>query len=194
MNIFALDRDPRIAAEMMCDQHVVKMIIESVQMFSAVIDMNYNDSYKDASNTPPSHSLGLFGYPKSVRKHPCTLWVAKSRGNYKWLIKHTRAMCLEYSKRYNRSHKSEGLVMIAEAQMKYLDFEQEQKTEFVQAMPDDVKKKDPIQGYRNFYNLYKFAFARWQKTRPAPEWFVGGPLYFVSLENSWVFNEHATYQ
>ena len=194
MNIFALDRNPRIAAEMMCDQHIVKMIVESIQMLSAVIDMNYKDRYKGADSSPPSQTLGLYGYPKSVCKHPCTLWLAESRGNYKWLIKHTRAMCLEYSKRYNKSHASEGLVMVCEAQEKYLDFLYHRKTEFVQAMPDQAKKKDPIKGYRNFYNLYKFAFARWQKTRPAPDWYVGGPLYFVSLENSWVFNEHATYQ
>ena len=194
MNIFALDRNPRIAAEMMCDQHIVKMIVESIQMLSAVIDMNYKDRYKGADSSPPSQTLGLYGYPKSVCKHPCTLWLAESRGNYKWLIKHTRAMCLEYSKRYNKSHASEGLVMVCEAQEQYLDFLYHRKTEFVQAMPDQAKKKDPIKGYRNFYNLYKFAFARWQKTRPAPDWYVGGPLYFVSLENSWVFNEHATYQ
>ena len=190
MNIFALDRDPKIAAEMLCDQHIVKMIIESIQMFSAVIDMNYKDDCRGA-DSPPSQTLGLYNYPKSVRKHPCTLWLASSRGNYKWLIKHTRAMCLEYTKRYNKSHKSEGLVMVCEAQEKYLDFLYQRKTEFVQAMPDQAKKKDPVQGYRNFYNLYKFAFARWQKTRPAPEWFTNGPLYFVSLENKWIYEEYA---
>ena len=34
MNIFYLDRDPKIAAQMMCDKHVVKMILESAQMLS----------------------------------------------------------------------------------------------------------------------------------------------------------------
>mgnify|MGYP006111384259 CR=1 FL=1 len=36
MNIFCLDKDPVKAAEMMCDKHVVKMIIESCQILSAV--------------------------------------------------------------------------------------------------------------------------------------------------------------
>ena len=40
MNIFVLDRDPVKAAQMMCDKHIVKMIIESFQMFSSVIDTN----------------------------------------------------------------------------------------------------------------------------------------------------------
>ena len=32
MNIFYLDRDPVKAAQMSCDKHVVKMILESAQM------------------------------------------------------------------------------------------------------------------------------------------------------------------
>ena len=32
MNIFYLDRDPVVAAQMMCDKHVIKMILESDQM------------------------------------------------------------------------------------------------------------------------------------------------------------------
>ena len=32
MNIFYLDRDPKIAAQLACDKHVVKMILESAQM------------------------------------------------------------------------------------------------------------------------------------------------------------------
>ena len=32
MNIFYLHRDPIVAAEMSCDKHVVKMILESAQL------------------------------------------------------------------------------------------------------------------------------------------------------------------
>ena len=34
MNIFILDRDPITAAQLQCDKHVVKMIVESAQMLS----------------------------------------------------------------------------------------------------------------------------------------------------------------
>lgn len=34
MNIFVLDEQPEIAAQMMCDKHVVKMIVESCQLLS----------------------------------------------------------------------------------------------------------------------------------------------------------------
>ena len=36
MNIFILDEDPHVAAQMLCDKHVPKMIIESAQMLSTV--------------------------------------------------------------------------------------------------------------------------------------------------------------
>ena len=36
MNIFYLDRDPRRAAEMMHDKHVVKMVLETAQILSTV--------------------------------------------------------------------------------------------------------------------------------------------------------------
>ena len=34
MNIFVLDTDPVTAAQLQCDKHVVKMIVESAQMLS----------------------------------------------------------------------------------------------------------------------------------------------------------------
>ena len=34
MNIFILHEDPVVAAQMLCDRHVPKMIVESAQMLS----------------------------------------------------------------------------------------------------------------------------------------------------------------
>ena len=34
MNIFHLDKDPKICAEYHCDKHIVKMILETAQMLS----------------------------------------------------------------------------------------------------------------------------------------------------------------
>ena len=36
MNLFILDKDPVKAAQLQCDKHVVKMIVESAQMLSTV--------------------------------------------------------------------------------------------------------------------------------------------------------------
>ena len=36
MNVFVLDDDPVVAAQLQCDKHVVKMIVESAQMLSTI--------------------------------------------------------------------------------------------------------------------------------------------------------------
>ena len=45
MNIFYLDRDTVVAALMMCDKHVVKMILESAQMLSTAHRVLDGDDY-----------------------------------------------------------------------------------------------------------------------------------------------------
>ena len=47
MNIFYLDKNPKVAAQMMCDKHVVKMILESAQMLSTAHRVLDGDAYAD---------------------------------------------------------------------------------------------------------------------------------------------------
>ena len=54
MNIFYLDRDPRIAAQMMCDKHVVKMILESAQMLSTAKNITH-DNFSDPPQCMPNY-------------------------------------------------------------------------------------------------------------------------------------------
>ena len=72
MNIFVLDHSPKTSAEMMCDKHVVKMILETAQMLCTV-----------------AHNNGhVAPYKAAFKNHPCTLWVGKTRQNWDWLIEH----------------------------------------------------------------------------------------------------------
>jgi hypothetical protein len=69
VNIFVLHKHPRQAARMQCDQHVVKMTLESAQMLSTVIN-----------------ELGGEGPYKSTHvNHPCSVWARQSLGNFLWL-------------------------------------------------------------------------------------------------------------
>ena len=52
MNIFVVDKNPKIAARSLCDQHVVKMLIENCQMLSAVLDVTYCDKYRGGDGDP----------------------------------------------------------------------------------------------------------------------------------------------
>jgi len=78
MNIFFIDKDPIIAAQMLCNKHVVKMILESGQMLSG-----------------------------QWKNHPCTKWAWTSSDNYSWLLEHAKELCREYTWRYGRHHKWE---------------------------------------------------------------------------------------
>ena len=66
MNIFFLDADPKYAAQMQCDKHVVKMVLETAQMVSTAVRNQ-------------GHDVGyLLAYPK----HPMTIWVGDSGANF----------------------------------------------------------------------------------------------------------------
>jgi hypothetical protein len=77
MNIFALHPDARTSAQYHCDQHLHKMILESAQMLSTVIQQECSTF---GSSPPP----GL--YFESYPKHPCNLWLKQGTANIAWLI------------------------------------------------------------------------------------------------------------
>ena len=50
MNIFALSSDPFESAQMMCDKHVVKMIVETAQLLSTAHRVLDGESYTDKTS------------------------------------------------------------------------------------------------------------------------------------------------
>ena len=96
MNIFYLDKDPILAAEMSCDKHVCKMIIESAQMLSTAHRIIDGTEYygKTANGRKikrwkhPDKNLEASLYLASHVKHPSTIWVMQSAYNYIWLYRH----------------------------------------------------------------------------------------------------------
>lgn len=197
MNIFVLDNDPKIAAQYMCDKHINKMIIESQQILSCVLDLRYKEEHlsKNKDALRPSQQLGLPQYPKAHAKHPCTLWALASRKNFNWLLAHTRALVWEYSFRYRerngamKVHSLEGNLMIYAAQAKYLWFPAFKLTPFAQAMPDDYKQEgDAVGAYRTYYLMDK-SFAKWQKHRAEPSWYKYGRLLMLHTARGLSLNE-----
>ena len=89
MNIFYLDKDPVVAAQMMCDKHVVKMILESAQMLSTAHRVLDGDTY--------ANKVGL--YKMAHKNHPSTIWARSSIENYDWLSGHMQALMKEYTYR-----------------------------------------------------------------------------------------------
>ena len=179
MNIFVLDKDPKISAEMMCDKHVVKMIVESAQMLSTVhryLDGNEYISYskngrriKRWSHETDRADSEMKLFKSVMLNHPCTIWTRESLGNYCWLSCHALNLCYEYTSRYNREHKTEGLIkwFMKNYPKKLYGFH---LTEFPQAMPDEYKVEgNAPKAYRNYYMGEKSGFAKWTN-RLAPDW------------------------
>ena len=159
MNIFYLDRDPKIAAQMMCDKHVVKMILESAQMLSTAHRVLDGDERADRD--------GL--YKMAHKNHPSTIWGRSSLENYTWLYDHMVALMVEYTYRYDKHHATERLLAPLFKSPKNMDFE----TFFSdppQCMPEECKGDDTVLAYQKYYIVEKSGFAKW-KNRTVPEWF-----------------------
>lgn len=152
MNIFVLDNDIEKCAQYHCDQHVVKMILESVQMLCTALN-------KKGFSTP---------YKSTHIKHPCVLWVEQSYGNFSWLQNLALALNTEYRFRFEKDSDHNSIFVLNEIS-KY-DYEDQGLTEYAQAMPNKYKiPGDAVKAYRQFYAGEKMGFARWTK-RSAPEW------------------------
>ena len=152
MNIFAVDSDPKIAAQQLCDKHVVKMILESAQMLCAVF---------------PN---GEAPYKRAFYNHPCTKWARESVENYEWLLNHAYAMWQEYTRRYGKVHKSLNAIGWCGSNYHKLNIPSKGLTPFAQAMPEEYKNDCSVTAYRSYYNGEKAYFAKWTK-RETPNWF-----------------------
>ena len=150
MNIFVLDEDPVVAAKYACDKHVVKMILESAQMLCSV------------------YPEGTAPYKRSFYNHPCTKWVRASTQNYDWLINHAMALCFEYTRRYDKVHKSQQVIEWCNNNKPELPIGI--LTEHPICMPDYCKTTSVVESYRQYYIKEKSYFATW-KTE-TPYWFL----------------------
>jgi len=182
MNIFVLDENPIIAAQMCCDKHIPKMIVESAQMLSTVHRMLDGIPEKRPSRSGKTiQTYYSFGderddmYYLAVHKfHPCTTWTAESKTNYEWHYEHFRGLANEYEYRRNKIHATWNKlgIMLSKPPKNIPDIG---LTEFAQAMshyPDCKVEGDPVQAYRNYYHAAK-PFAKWDWGRPAPSWWRG---------------------
>lgn len=164
MNIFVLSHDPVEAAQMHCDKHCVKMVVELYQQLGSAL-RRHGATDSQMPLTQSGRPL-LGGY----RHHPCTQWCGNSRSNFQWAILHAIALAEEYRDRYGKEHScSSGIehmadmsTMIPEGSM----------TPFAQAMPDKYRNTSAVVAYRNyyFYDKRENIQCQWNKSRQSPDW------------------------
>lgn len=138
MNIFYIDRDPKVCAQAMTDKHVVKMILESAQLLSTA----HHELDKE---------FAIRNIYKSTHKnHPSAVWVRESVHHYKWLYDHFLFLCDEYTLRYKKRHKTDkelsNLLINLPKNIKDNGF-----TQPPQAMPILYHHQDSVSAYRQYY-------------------------------------------
>lgn len=176
MNIFVLDQNPKLAAQMHCDRHVVKMILESAQLLSTAHRLLDGVLYQGKSNSGRAAKRWLIDddrethvYQATHINHPCAVWVRECDANYKWLYNLFIELNEEYTHRYKKVHKC--MTMAPQLQSAPKNIRSSAKiSPFPTPMPDDVKTDDPVQSFRNYYIHYKNGFARWTN-RETPSWY-----------------------
>ena len=183
MNIFYLDHDPVIAAQMMCDKHIPKMIVEAGQMISTAHRMLDGTEGRKLSKSGkrtvkyyshPDETLENVLYKAVHFNHPCTVWTMQSTANYRWHFEHFIALCNEYTYRYGKKHLTD--TKMRRVLSKYpTNLPKKKLTPFALAMqhqPQCINRDDPVQSYKDYYITKQSNFNMVWSKREIPEWFL----------------------
>ena len=140
MNIFAIEGDENNidwikSAKSQDNYRVVKMILESCQILSTVL----NEQGIDAP------------YRSFNPKHPSCMWAAESSDNFINLVKHCAAMIDEYRDRFNKTHKCEAVLKKIVGLYDASKFPTDKPTPLRMAMPDNFRSKNIVESYRRYY-------------------------------------------
>ena len=174
MNRFIIDHHPDAIAKQLCDEHVIKMVLEEAQMLNTAVRIHAPEFAEEA---------GL--YKIAYANHPCTVWARDNRMNYKYAVRLLKAMNDEYVYRY--PVKRTGEPNTGHASMRHYDALVEgakyipDYTNFVTPHPQCFSglahlKTDehwPVAAYRAFYKVDKIKFASYNKGRSMPHWMKG---------------------
>jgi len=156
MNIFYLDKNPKICAKYHNNSHICKMTIESAQLLCTahrLLDNNDNELL----------------YKATHKNHPSAIWVRQSKQNYLWLYELFIQLSKEYTLRYNKVHKTYTKLkdILAVPPLNIPD------TDFIEpplCMPDECKLEDTVESYRNYYMTEKRNIAVWKTEKPY--WYI----------------------
>jgi hypothetical protein len=159
MNIFAIESDEEgnvdwvKSAQSQDNYRVVKMILESCQILSTVL----NEQGLEAP------------YRSFNPKHPSCLWAAESSANFEALVRHCFALLEEYDKRFNKDHKCEKVLEKIVDLYNPKRFPTSKPTTLRVAMPDSFKGEDIVESYRKYYASKPRM--RYPKDK-VPAWFI----------------------
>ena len=154
MNLFITSKCPKECAKFLDDKRVIKMCLETAQLLSTALRSH---GYEGEGVYKPTHI-----------NHPCTKWVAATRMNYLWTVQHLQALCGEYTKRYGKVHKCDGMIIKFLSMAKLIPFGAQ--TPFVNCAANaslGISYKsmaDTTRAYQLYLN------DRWEHDKRTPTW------------------------
>ena len=192
MNIFFLHHESQKCAEMHCDKHVPKLIVEIAQMMASALRRHgVSDEWFEDNDVM---TLAGTPYKGGYHNHPMTRWVGDTQGNFEYAGDLGVFLCWEYSLRYKWNDGTSKEHACAEniETMLYHGYDFIPKGEWTnppQCMPDEYKHESVITAYRNYYMGEKAYFAKWEKGREAPAWFVARQTLYRGDKQDGLRNE-----
>ena len=182
MNLFVLSYDPIEAAQLQCDKHVVKMIVESGQMLSTthrMLDGTLETRLSKSGKTKakywvhPDSVLENVLYRAVHMHHPCTVWTMQTSSNYKWHYDHFVALCDEFKYRYGKLHRTDAVLReaLSYPPMKLPNGPLTKQPLAMKSNPECMLG-DVVESYRAFYQTKQARFKMVWTKRDKPVWFA----------------------
>ena len=113
---------------------------------------------------------GQAPYRHTHINHPMSKWVRSTKGNFDWVLTHALALCGEYTRRYQKTHKTQAVlewIKMNPPSIPSGDF-----NDPPQCFGDftSCKSEDFVSSYRKYYQIAKKDIARWAHSEK-PSWF-----------------------
>jgi len=174
---------PILSASYLCDQHVVKLAVEEVQMLtSALLNNGAPAGYMPETKRGTIHRGGY-------RNHPMTRWTGESKANFDWAMTHAQAICAQFRFRYGKEHFAQKQLAWIRDAFFHDKWEHAKLRDYIPNGPLtpfprcvnqsqgrnldllDEEKYTTVEAYRTFYIREKRGFATWDKSMcGVPHW------------------------
>ena len=157
MNIFFLSLDPETCAHMYCDQHVIKILLEIVQMLYTAHEPEYV-----LTHAPWNKAKTRRGYRATHRNHPMCQWVRSSKESYELATEIGMALALEYNSRFQKVHACSIHIIWLSSHVPKTFTKMMNETAYYstlgvpECMPDEHKDPDLVTAYRRYYTTKTF--------------------------------------
>ena len=161
MNIFFLSLDPEECATLYCDQHVIKILLEIVQMLYTAWHFSGEPGWD--SRAPYNKTKTKRGYRPAHPNHPMCLWVRSSEKAYNLATDVGLALAIEYTKRFGKVNGcSKHIVWLKMNQPPSFGSIQSGKAYYSvqgipECMPEDHWDPDIVTAYKSYYKTKTFA-------------------------------------